>query len=218
MDAHFTEILHKVRDLYLRYGIKSITMDDVSSHLGISKKTLYQYVKDKNELVAKVIDCQIDTIQDDSACAQNKGLNAIEDLLVVSKMLNQMLKQINPAMEYDLKKYYPEHYQRFMTMRREHMYTQIIRNIQKGKEEKWYRAELNETIIAKFQLSRIEFIMQSDLFTVEEFTSPKFFQEIFEYHIRGIANKQGIDFLENKLKDFDINDMNDLSPKTTFNP
>ena len=192
-------------------------MDDVASNLGISKKTLYQYVKDKNELVTKVIDFQMDVVRNDHACARKKGLNAIEELLMVSKMLNHMLKQINPSMEFDLKKYYPELYQRLVTMRREHMYSQIIRNIRKGKEEKLYREELNETVIAKLQLSRTEFIMQSDIFTVDEFTSTKFFQEIFEYHIRGISNKKGIDFLENKLKDFDINDINDLSHKNPFN-
>ncbi len=213
MDENLKEILLKVRDLYMKYGIKSMTMDDVASQLGISKKTLYQYVKDKSELVGLVVDMQMQEVQCQHHSVRDKGMNAIEELLMVSKMLNRLLKQINPATEFDLKKYYPEHYYRLISRRRQHMYEQNLRNIRKGKEEGIYRQELNDEVIAKLQLSRVEFVMQSDLFSVEEFTSPKFFQEIFEYHIRGIANQKGIEFLEKKLKEYDIEDFNDINLK-----
>jgi AcrR family transcriptional regulator len=212
MDENLKEILLKVRDLYMKYGVKSITMDDVATHLGISKKTIYQYVKDKNELVGLVVDMQMEEVQCQHYSVREKGFNAIEELLMVSKMLNKLLKQINPATEYDLKKYYPNHYNRLISRRRQHMYEQIMRNIRTGKAEGLYRQELNDEVIAKLQLSRTEFVVQSDIFSVEEFTSPKFFQEIFEYHIRGIANKKGIEFLEKKLRDFDIEDFNEMNP------
>ncbi|MGE0078647.1 MAG: TetR/AcrR family transcriptional regulator [Bacteroidales bacterium] len=210
MNEEFKQIVEKVCALYTRYGIKSITMDDVASNLGISKKTLYKYVTDKDDLVGKVIDIQIEGIHSDLDCKDCKDLNAIEELLIVSKLVNQKLKHINPGTLYDLKKYYAHHYERFANARREKMNTNIINNIKKGKKEGLYREELNESIIAKLQLARIESIVDNAYFSIEEFTSAQFFQEIFVYHIRGMANQKGIDFLETKLKDFNIDDLNTI--------
>lgn len=206
MNEELKHILEKVRELYMRYGIKSITMDDVASVLSISKKTLYKYVTDKDDLVGKIVDQEIKIQQMDSSSILSSNLNAIEELMMVSKMINHKLKEINPSTEYDLRKYYPHHFQKLVDGRRKRMYTNIIANIRKGKKEGLYREDLNEEIIAKLQVSRIESMMENEIFSIEEFTSPRFFQEIFIYHIRGIANKKGIDFLENKLKDFDINE------------
>jgi len=105
MNEDFKNILLKVRELYMRYGIKSITMDDVASHLGISKKTLYQHVSDKDDLVGKVIDLEISSQDHEMECMKAADLNAIEKLLMVSKMINHKLKQMNPSTDYDLKKY-----------------------------------------------------------------------------------------------------------------
>jgi AcrR family transcriptional regulator len=209
MNEDLKQILAKVRELYMRYGIKSITMDDVASTLSISKKTLYKHVTDKEDLVGKFVDQEIDIQRADSSCILNGNHNAIEELLMVSKMVNHKLKEINPSTEYDLRKYYPLHFQRLTLTRRERMYNSIVTNIKKGKGEGLYREELNEDIIGKLQVSRIESMMNNEVFTIDEFTSPKFFQEIFTYHIRGIANEKGIELLENELKKFDINDITD---------
>jgi hypothetical protein len=207
MNEELKQILIKVRELYMRYGIKSITMDDVATALSISKKTLYKHVTDKDDLVGKIVDQEIEIQQTDSSCILKGNHNAIEELLMVSKMVNHKLKEINPSTEYDLKKYYPHHFQRLVSARRERMYKNIVANIKKGKEEGLYREELNEDVIGKLQVSRIESMMNNEVFSIDEFTSPKFFQEIFIYHIRGIANEKGIELLENKLEKFDINDI-----------
>ena len=207
MDEELKQILLKVRELYMRYGIKSITMDDVARSLSISKKTLYKHVRDKDDLVGKVVGQEIAIQHDESKCIQGANLNAIEELLVVSKKVNHKLKQHNPSTEYDLKKYYPEHYQILLNARQERMHANIVGNIKKGKEEGFFRDDLDEDIIAKLQVLRIEAMMENEVFSIDEFTSPKFFQEVFVYHIRGIANEKGIAFLENKLKDFNIDDL-----------
>lgn len=208
MNEELNCIITRVRDLYAKYGIKSITMDDVARHLGISKKTLYKYVKDKEDLVGKVIDLEIELLKKGMECKARNELNAIEELLIVSKILNQRMKEINPSTIYDLRKYYPQHYERLTAARREKMFENVINNINKGQNEGLYRTDLDPKIIAMIQISRVENIVDNDLFSINEFTSDKFFHEIFVYHIRGIANPKGIEFLENKLKDFNINDLN----------
>ena len=117
--------------------------------------------------------------------------------------MNRLMKDQNPATEHDLKKYYPHHYQQIVKARRERIFNYILINLKKGKKEGLYRAELNEEIIAKLYLSRVESIHLNDLFTVEEFTSIKLFMELLIYHIRGIATEKGIIVLEKKIKELE---------------
>ncbi len=201
-------ILARVRCLYQKYGIKSITMDDVSRELGISKKTLYQHVKDKTELVEGVVDMEIERHTEIFGKIFNNQYNAIEELFEVQKVNNQMIKDHNPSQMYDLKKYYPEQFEKVVKARRNVIYNNILNNIIKGKTEGLYRAELNNELIAKLHLLRIENAFDTDIFTLEEITSNQLFYEIFVYHIRGISTRQGIEFLEKKIKETENNQIN----------
>jgi TetR/AcrR family transcriptional regulator, cholesterol catabolism regulator len=192
-------ILLKVRELYMKYGIKSITMDDVARELGISKKTLYLYVTDKEDLVGKFIDTEIELRKKQICNCFRIGYNAIEELFEISVFMNKMIRDQNPATDYDLKKYYPQHYQKIVKTKREGIYSYILLNLKKGIKEGLYRKDLNEEIIAKLYLSRSENIHSNELFTVEEFTSVKLFIELLNYHVRGIATEKGISVLENKI-------------------
>jgi TetR/AcrR family transcriptional regulator, cholesterol catabolism regulator len=194
-------ILSKARELYMKYGIKSITMDDVASELGISKKTLYQFVTDKEDLVGKFIDNEIAIRHEEICKCFRIGLNAIDELFEISIFMNKIMRDQNPATEYDLKKYYPQHFQKIVKTRREGIYSYILLNLKKGKKEGLYREDLNNEIIAKLYLLRIESIQNNDLFTVDEFTSSKLFIELLTYHIRGIATEKGIHVLEKKIKE-----------------
>jgi TetR/AcrR family transcriptional regulator, cholesterol catabolism regulator len=205
MNEELNNILIKVRGLYGKYGIKSVTMDDVSRELGISKKTLYQYVKDKNELVEKVTSMEIEKYGCLFDELFGKNLSAIDELFEVYKMVKRMIKEHNPSQDYDLRKYYPDQYSRVLKIRRERMFNNVLNNIKKGKKEGLYRSELNEEIIAKIQLLRIETTFDTEIFSVEELLSTKVFFEFFVYHIHGMANEKGLKVLEQKLNELENN-------------
>ena len=205
MNEELNNILEKVRCLYLKYGIKSVTMDDVSRELAISKKTLYQYVKDKTELVEKVIELEIEYHGKYFQDLFSRGLSAIDELFEVQKHVSEMIKNHNPSQDYDLKKYYPDLFQRINKIRRERMYNYILENLRKGKREGLYRNELNEEIIAKVQLLRIEKTFDTEIFTAEEMASAKIFYEVFIYHLRGIASEKGLEELQRKLNELKNN-------------
>ena len=201
MNDEFTYIIDKVTDLYLQFGIRSVTMDDVARELGMSKKTLYNYVTNKDDLVRNFVDhlqnqrsCNVQTILD-------KNLNAIEELMEVNEHVIGMLKNYNPSTEYDLRKYYPQHYERIRKLRRNNMYKAVIENIQKGKREGLFRENMREDIIARVHVSRIENSFANEMFSIEELTSREFVTEMMEYHIRGIASMKGIEFFEKKMKE-----------------
>jgi TetR/AcrR family transcriptional regulator, cholesterol catabolism regulator len=203
MNEDLKNILLKVRELYMKYGIKSITMDDVATELGISKKTLYLLVDDKDDLVGKFIDYEIKIKKAEIFRCFKFEFNAIDELFEISMFMNKVMKDQNPATEHDLRKYYPHHFQKIVKSRREQMYSYILKNLIKGKAEGLYRNDMNEEVIAKLYLSRLENIHFNELFTVEEFTSFKLFTEFLTYHVRGIATEKGIILLEKKLKESD---------------
>lgn len=197
MSQELNDILKKVSPLYNRYGIRSITMDDVARELCISKKTLYQFVSDKEDLVEKVLMYELSNRQPlDNG---KKSRNAIEDLFEVHSMINRIIRETNPSKEYDLQKYYPEINKKIVDIKRDITMKAMMYNIKKGKKEGLYREELNETIISKMYLLRMNQIMMDDAEAVKEYTSSKFIFEMFIYHIRGMATQKGLDFLESNI-------------------
>lgn len=201
MNKEFENILEKVSVLYRKYGIKSVTMDDVAHELGISKKTLYQFVKDKTELVEKVVEHTLQCNFSSMKAKRGTGGNAIEELIEVSQWVNALMKDHSPSYEYDLKKYYSGIYRNLMSARRKLMYESMLVNIRQGKKEGIYRRELNEEIIAKLHLLRVENLQSSEIFKEEEMRSVKFFRELFVYHINGLATQKGREVLrKNKAR------------------
>jgi len=204
MNKELEVILDKVSKLYSKYGVKSVTMDDVSRELGISKKTLYLHVKNKSDLVSKVLDYILEKNDCEINKLKNKDLNAVEQLLEVGLHIIQTVKDHNPSTEYDLKKYYPDLHKKLHEIRRERIYESVLNNIRKGKEEDLFRNDLDDEIIAKMQTSRFVSMGQDEIFNHEDVFTPKYILEFFIYHIRGIANKKGLEILEKTLEKNDI--------------
>jgi AcrR family transcriptional regulator len=204
MNKELQNILEKVGELYNKFGIKSVTMDDVARELGISKKTLYQYVENKNELVAKVLDHLLHEKDCSFKEISKKDQNAIEELLEVGVHIMKSFRDYNPSTEYDLKKYYPDLFTKLHQVRRDRMHESILKNIQKGKKEGLFRTNMNDEIIAKIQTSRFIHMSTDDLFSPEEMLKPQNVLELFIYHIRGVANEKGLKVLEKTLKEIDI--------------
>ncbi len=197
MNLELEDILKKVSDLYNRYGIRSISMDDVAHEMGISKKTLYKFVQDKSDLVEKVMLFELSGRRPKDIDLQKQ--NAIEDLFWVNRVINQAIKDTNPSKEYDLQKYYPAIYEKFHTLKTKKIMESMLANLRKGKKEKLYREDFDEDIIARMYVLRMHRIPHNEIVSAKEFTSSRFIYEMFVYHIRGIASAEGIKFLENNI-------------------
>ncbi|MCX6285013.1 MAG: TetR/AcrR family transcriptional regulator [Bacteroidetes bacterium] len=200
MSDKVQSILCQVSKLYHRYGIKSVTMDDVARHLCISKKTLYEYFEDKKDLVNQVLltehsdNCKLfDEIL-------NLKFNAIAELFEIYKSIKRMIQDYNPSMDYDIRKYYPDLFMRIREVRRKSMFENTLRNMVKGKKEGLYRKDLNAEVIARLHLFRIESLFDNDLFSADELNSFEIFHELFIYHLHGIMSNKGREFF---LKNFE---------------
>jgi len=198
MQSDLQNILERVKQLYYKYGIKSVTMDDVASELGISKKTLYQYFTDKNELVEKVFNYDFEQRRSILDAVFMDEKNAIEELVDLHHCIHEFLLQHNPATFYDLKKYYPQLYEQHMTNKLNKMYDNVLKNLKKGKLTGLYRNDMNEEIIAKYTVMNTFKLADNETVLNQELSS-EFFTEVLIYHIRGIASKKRHEILENYI-------------------
>ena len=129
METKEQDIIEKALRVFMRQGIKSVNMDDMSKALGISKKTLYLFVKDKEELVEKATDLfgqrEIEAIKEISA----QKVNAIDESLLIKKWVLSILENVHPAVAFDLEKYYPAVSRKMQENRRKVVYKSIYNNI-----------------------------------------------------------------------------------------
>lgn len=202
MDTKVAGILEKVFKLYSRFGIKSVTMDDVASHLGISKKTLYEHFSDKEDLVRQVM-----MLEHTSGCnfmeiIRQREMNALEELFELYKMIHTMFREYNPSMEYDIRKYYPDLFLKVREIRRSRIYDSMHSNIVKGINEGLFRHDINAETIARLHVFHVENLFESDLFPIEELTTFSVFHEIFVYHLNGILSHGGRALFESQFPKF----------------
>jgi len=204
MTEELHHILSKVHVLYLKYGIRSVTMDDIARELGISKKTLYQYVRDKDDLVSQVVDMEVARLHEIMSNYSRKHNNAIEELWEISLCISNMIKTYNPSTEYDLKKYYPDQYHKMNKLRKDHIFLTISENLKRGKEEGLYRKEIREDIICRIDVAFIDSMLENEMFSQEDYHNPLFFSEFIKYHLHGIVNKKGMKVLEQCIDRLDL--------------
>jgi len=192
MESKTTEFLKTVLSLYSKYGIKSVTMDDVSRELGISKKTLYNFVSDKNELVEKVIDFQYKERLEWMKSLNLDKLPALEEVVQVSKMINKMVAEFNPSFHYDLSKYYAVIYKKMMKINHESMAKSMFQNLKKGKKEGYYRSDLNEEIIVNMHIVNVENLAEKGFYNSQNESPEEVQRELFSYHMHAILNQKGL--------------------------
>lgn len=190
------QLIHNAIDVFLTYGIKSVTMDDVAKHLRVSKKTLYQFVKDKEDLVNKCVRCDCDAIEDKIRAIQAKNLRAIDENFQISTVMIEELKNIHPSIFYDLEKYYPQAMSMVIEMRHDFIGDVMRQNLNKGIAEGVYRPELNIEIMTQLWILRLNVIFNPNMFPMEKFHPKDVYFEMFIHHIRGIANAKGLKELE----------------------
>ncbi|MFA5417084.1 MAG: TetR/AcrR family transcriptional regulator [Bacteroidales bacterium] len=199
MDTKRNEIIEQVKNLYVEFGIKSVTMDDVAHKLGISKKTLYECFTDKKQLVWSVLEKISESPNATYSSGMPDNLNALDELLYYYSVQVKMIDDYNPGFIYDLKKYYPRFFEHFNKIKRSRFIDNVRNNLIKGKKEGLFRSDLDEDIITKLTLMRMECILSSDIFNPKQMPNARIFNEIFRFHLYGIVSDKGRKLLEENI-------------------
>ncbi len=200
MEITLVNILERVRELFYKYGVRSVSIDDICRDLGISKKKLYQFVKGKNELVEKLLELERQHFEAIFDRNNFDGVNSIDVLLTVSRELGERFWDISPSMTFDLKKYYPDIYHRHVEERVESIQEKITQNIRKGISNGMYRDDLSIELVARLYIRRLLDLHNPDFFPADKFSFQTLFDVMFDNFIRGISNQRGIDYYEKQKK------------------
>lgn len=200
MEEKRDELLWRCTAVFLRLGVKSVTMDDLANELGVSKKTLYKHFEDKNGLVNAIIDEKLE--MDRCMCDREilQAENAIDAMLRISKSVMENVGAVNPTVFHDLRKHYPAVWDKLTKHKWNYVYNQFKENIEQGMREGLYRDNINPDIIAKLYVANTDSIMSGDLFPWPEYEFGNVFLQTIRFMIRGLASDEGIAYFKERIK------------------
>lgn len=186
--------------LFIKFGIKSISMDDISNRLGISKKTLYQVVNDKEELVKKAMEQHMNLeIQELKEISIN-SFDAIDEMVKVTHHVLDFFKRLNPVTQYDLEKYYRDYYLKMKKHHFEFIYAVIKTNLEKGIKQKIYRSDIDTDIISRLYIIKAMAILDDEIFPEALYEKAAIFKEHMIYHLRGIISENGLSLFNQHIQ------------------
>ncbi|MCF8238859.1 MAG: TetR/AcrR family transcriptional regulator [Saprospiraceae bacterium] len=195
MSTH-QQILEMAETLFFRFGVKSVTMDDVAAELGISKKTLYQAVPTKAELIDQIVEnhirAEVAMIEDQRA----RSANAIDEMLAITNMVGETLGRITPLLLFDLRKYYRQTWVKINQLHRDHIFQIIRRNLEKGQAEGLYRLHFDPAIIARLYVVKALAVIDEKIFPHDQLDMSELVRNHLTYHLHGVLSDAGRQYLQ----------------------
>lgn len=197
-------ILQKATEQFMRLGIRSVSMDDIAAQLGVSKKTIYQYFSDKEELVDAVMQEEEKRMNADCLRCRTTSRDAIEEIFFTMETVNEQFSQMNPVILFDLEKFHPKVFARFLRMKNTFLLNVIRENILKGIEEGLYRPEIDVDIISKYRLESMMLPFNFNVFPQGKYSLAQVTNELMELFLFGLVTLKGhkliLKYKEQKLK------------------
>ena len=197
-------IRQKAHDLFMQYGLRSVSMDDIATALGMSKKTIYQFYADKDALVHDVILFIINHNQ--NCCEKDRDVseNAIHELFLAMDFMMEIFRSMNPSLVFDMQKYYPTAFQKFLQHKNDYLFGVIKSNIQRGIKEGLYREELHVDVIARFRVESMMLPFDPAFYTKVKPDLAAIEEELMFYFLFGMVSPKGykmtIKYREDRLK------------------
>jgi len=202
MDQKQQDILDGSIQMFGRIGIRSVSMDDIAQELHISKKTIYLYFKNKEDLIEAMLQHHLEVdLKNYEAICSKENTTAIDVLLLVSESVCKHINETSHAQVFELKKYYPEQFSSFWISKRDRISSQIKANIEQGIAQNLFRDDLDIELISNLYVRRLEDFNEMCDEMFKNYTFEQVFKTMFESHIRGISNANGIAYFEKKKKE-----------------
>lgn len=182
-------------DLFLKYGVKSVSMDDICRKIGISKKTIYTVIENKKDLIEKIIQLHIKRDEEDITKITASSETAVDEMSKIGRHVIKFLREMKPSLIYDLQKYYPQAWGIIEDQHYGFIYRTIRTNLERGQREGLYISTFNPEIIAKLYVVKTHCIADEENFPSNEFSRPLLYEQLFMYHMRGIISEKGLKLL-----------------------
>jgi AcrR family transcriptional regulator len=194
------KIIQRAGELFITYGFKSVTMDDIANEMAISKKTIYQHFSNKTKLVETITMHLFTKITEEIDCLCALEKNPIEEIYEIKKLIMEHLKGEKSSPQYQLQKYYPKIYNTLKTKQFEVMRDCVVENLERGIKQGLYRETIHIEFVARIYFSGVLSVKDKDLFPVEMFPTNNLLENYLEYHIRGIVTNKGLSKLNQIIK------------------
>ena len=194
------KIIYKSEELFLTLGFKNVTMDDIASALGISKKTIYTHFSNKTELVSAVTFSVLEQIYLGIEQINKKAINPIEELYDIKMFLINYLKNERVSAQYQLKKYYPKIFDQLQIKKFKKMHSSVENSLKKGVELNLFRSEIDTAFISRVYFVGMTGIRDTSVFSEAMFDKKYLMESYLEYHLRAIVTESGLQLLDNYIK------------------
>jgi len=181
----------KADELFMRYGIRSVSMNDIATVLGMSKKTLYQFFADKDELVDAVVNKELKISQHDCLECNQHSTDAVDEIFLTMGHIAEQFRNMNPMVLYDLEKFHIKSFQKFLKHKNEFLLDVIRKNLERGIKEELFRPEINVEILSKFRLESMMIAFNITVFPPKKYNLVEVTQEIIEHYLYGVATLKG---------------------------
>lgn len=188
-------ILDGAGELFLQAGIKSVTMDDIARSLGMSKKTIYQFFRDKNELVLALIRKRLKDDEDEMAEMLSQSKNVIEEMINMMKCSEEIFSRANPIIIHDMQKYHPDAWKQFQEFKSGVIIRTLEELLTKGISQGYIRPEIDVKVIARMRVLQVEMGFNTSVFPITEFNLWKVQQQLMEHFNYGICTLKGYKLL-----------------------
>ncbi|WP_258104839.1 TetR/AcrR family transcriptional regulator [Marinoscillum sp. MHG1-6] len=194
------KIVEGAKRLFFQYGVRSVSMDDVARELTMSKKTLYQYFTNKDELVNEVLEGAIEEEKHRFYSIPDAAENAVHELFLLSSCIKETVNAMHPSLMYDLKKYHAEAWGVFQKFKYEFIRGTVVKNIKRGKHEGYYREHMNAEVISTLRVETIQLVFDG-VFAKLDIPYGEIQMQLFEHFAFGLMTDKGNKLFENYLKD-----------------
>lgn len=184
-------ILEGAKNLFMQFGLKSITMDDIARKVGVSKKTIYQFFSDKNSIVFKSVHDHFSDHRKEIENVLDNSKDAIEAMYRISKCMKMQVEAINPTVLYDLQRYFPKAYKRFLEFKNTFMKDRMTNIIEQGKSSGYFRNEINTEILIIQRIEQVQLAFNNDVFPRDKFDIKEIHEQLFDHFLHGILTEKG---------------------------
>ncbi|UYZ58669.1 TetR/AcrR family transcriptional regulator [Hymenobacter latericus] len=184
-------ILQAAVELFMRNGIRSVSMDDIAAQLGMSKKTLYKWFDNKDQIVLATMQQHLGREESSCELVFAAGGNALEEMFSLMHWHKQMLSTVHPSIFHELQKYYPEAWALFEEHKNTFILSKITENLRRGIDEGLFRADLDVEIIARLRLAEIELMFDGRVFPPRQFELQRLHMATVEHYLYGICTVKG---------------------------
>ncbi|MDB5131461.1 MAG: hypothetical protein JWR02_1210 [Mucilaginibacter sp.] len=170
-------------------------MDDIAKHLGMSKKTIYQFFKDKNDLVLALVKKKLKDDEEQMSAIISKSGNVIEEMINMMKCSEEIFSRINPIVIHDMQKYHPDAWKQFQDFKSGVLISTLEQLLTKGIKQGYIRPDIDVKIIARMRVNQVELGFNTAIFPVAEFSTWKVQYQFLEHFNYGICTLKGYKLL-----------------------